>query len=415
MINIIEHGRINEQIERIKNLPFEGPTERIQELKYLGINKELEANYYVGLSWLIENELAIAITPKIKDVDFLKIFMNCFNCQIASKMIGDIYYIDFNKPKIKFEITLFEITPLLILHFLSLVIKIAQKGLKRNYIQTEGNLKNKIKGKHLINVNSKLNVFKGRIDRNYCRFQDYSIDCIENRIIKKALSFVSSYINYRFKQFNNLIPALNYCLSAFKSVSDNIDNRQIKQIRINPLYRDYKEAIKLSQMILKRFSYSIDETNKETEHFHPFWINMPLLFEIYVLSLLKTAYSNNIIYQVTGHKNVKVDFMKIDENIIIDAKYKKIYDHVKDDYEISDIRQLSAYSRDIAILNKLNLDMDFDTNLSKVIDCLIIYPDVSGLESFNSVKGLKENKINHFINFYKIGVKLPIINYLIKN
>jgi 5-methylcytosine-specific restriction enzyme subunit McrC len=127
-----------------------------------------------------------------------------------------------------------------------------------------------------------------------------------------------------------------------------------------------------------------------------------------VYSLLKEEYrKKEISYQPHG-KYGNVDFLNLDEQLIIDTKYKLIYTDGK--YNIEDIRQLSGYARDEGVLKTLKIfksTKEIDDNV--VVDCVIIYPDDSKHEDFKD-RQLKEEKINGFTKFYKCGIKLPINN-----
>ncbi|SDE43389.1 5-methylcytosine restriction system specificity protein McrC [Riemerella columbipharyngis] len=135
-----------------------------------------------------------------------------------------------------------------------------------------------------------------------------------------------------------------------------------------------------------------------------FWIDMSKLFELYVYSLLKDAHGSTIQYQPS--KDVKrqnhgcygdIDFLKLDEKILNDTKYKEVY---KDEYKIEDIRQLSGYARDYCIGKNRSIESD------KIMDCIIICPDKNANEHFKN-KELKETAIKQFTKFYKCRIKLP--------
>ena len=65
----------------------------------------ITAKYYIGLSWLKEGESAIYIEPKIEDLDFLSMFMNCFDneCQDVVHKLVNTYEIAFSKKPIKLD------------------------------------------------------------------------------------------------------------------------------------------------------------------------------------------------------------------------------------------------------------------------------------------------------------------------
>lgn len=371
---------------------------------------QLWASYYIGIDWIREKESYIAVEPKIKDLDYVKMFVHCLHHSEISKFIKEIYHIDFQKTPIEIQNSNWDLTPFLVVHFLSLVETIAKQGLKSNYIVREENLNSKIKGKIQFSKQLKKNIVSKREDRVYCRFQEYCTDCLENRLLKKALLFVQRYTAKHLdkEKYKVLFQKQNRLLSAFESISENISHSEIKRIKINTLYKEYVEATDLAKQILKRFGYSYMNTyNKDEKKFRPFWINMSKLFELYVYSLMKDAYGSNIMYQLSedgkrqtsGHYG-DIDFMKLDEILLIDTKYKEVYMQ-NGKYDIDNIRQLSGYARDWGVLKKLGITSD-----NVVIDCVIIYPNKNSNDNFKG-RELKEKSIDQFTKFYKCGIQLP--------
>lgn len=196
-------------------------------------------------------------------------------------------------------------------------------------------------------------------------------------------------------------------MPAFHNVDENIDNKLLKNVTHNSFYKEYKEALYLSNLILKRFGYNIKEIESlknNTIKVPPFWIDMSKLFELYVFGLLKDKYKNNILFQVQGTYG-QPDFLLVTESdkMIIDTKYKRKYRQEK--YFPEDIRQLSGYSRDLKILKRLGFASEEEHNIT--VDCLIIYPDQNASE--NLADDLQSDRINGFSKFYKMPIKLPII------
>jgi 5-methylcytosine-specific restriction enzyme subunit McrC len=360
--------------------------------------KQLKTSYFIGACWLAENKLALQVEPKIQNLDYLTMFLKCFEYPKVSRELSTIYRIDFNQPKIELASDDFAITPLLIIHFLQVVKAIARKGLKKNYYPVEQNLNAKIKGKININKTLKHNIFKAQNHKTICNYQAFGIDCLENRLLKKALKFVQSYLlQTNIETNNNLTQTLAYCLAPFELVSDEIDIHSLKILKNNAFFKEYSEALKLAKMILKNFSYNLKNTQTK-ELTPPFWIDMSLLFEKYIYTLLLD--DNQVEYQVKGNYGT-VDFLM--DNLIIDAKYKPKYANRKKDdyvYKIEDIRQLSGYGRDEKIRKKLNLN-------EKIAKCLIIYPLKNGKNKLVNLWNEAET-ITQFKDFKKIGVELPI-------
>ncbi len=392
------------EAEEIKELHLDFSF-RKGDVNFLGLSPNLQTGYYIGVDWLKEGEAAIQVNPKIQGLDYITMFMECFKAPEISDELFKIYKIHIDKPAIEIDSNHFEITPLLIIHFLNIMKSLVRKGLKKDYIRKEENLNSKFKGKLLFNQHLKNNIIKNRYDRNYCGYQNYSIDCLENRILKKTLQFVYVYINKYYKQ-KELLSNLNYCYSAFEYVSEEVEITEIKKIKINPLFKEYAEALRLAKMILKRFSYSINEVNKDfNDKVPPFWIDMSLLFECYVLGKLKEKFGSSIKYQAQG-KYGAPDFLELKDKIILDTKYKLIYNDEK--YEIENIRQISGYARDKGILKKLNVEND-----NIVVDCVIIYPNADSKNNFTE-RQIKEGPIKQFQKFYKIGIRLPVYKDRIK-
>ena len=410
LIEILEHQKLTDkQKERLSSIDISLPNNN-DKPEYLGLSSFGNVGYFIGAKWLKENEIALVVNPKIKDLDYLKMFMCCFNNPITSKEISNIYDIDLKKTPIQIPSTSFELTPLIIIHFLNLVKKIVKKGLKRDYIWVENNLNSKIKGKVLINQNIKQNIIKSRPDRTFCKYQEYSQNCLENKLIKKTLDFVFVYFKSHYSKNKELLNLFYFNYTAFSAISNNVDVNDIKSLKTNSLYKEYNETLKIAKIILKRFDYSIQNTEKNKEKYPPFHIDMSLLFELYVYSKLHKTYGKDILFQYHG-KYGDIDFLNVKDKTIIDTKYKTYYKENftgqtqwKRDEIAKDIRQLSGYSRDVNVLKKLNFNLD--DNLP-ILDCVIIYPDQNTEKVDIDSLTFKNNRINQFHKFYKYGIKLP--------
>ncbi len=403
IIEALEHEMVSDKIPRevIDNLQLE--TKYPEKYVGLHINRQnqLSTSYFIGCKWLDEGKYALVVKPKIHNLDYLKMFLHCLSSPVTSKALSQVYKIDLKAPPIELPAETFDLTPFIIIHFLSVLKQIIRKGLKRDYTTIEENLTSKIKGKILLARHVKHNLAKVRKDKNYCRYQEYSIHSLENKILKKTLEVATSYIKRNHLDNKDLMELLSYNKKAFERIEDyRVTPNSFKLVRHNNLYQEYREALSLAQVIMKRFGYSTRETATETktQKFPPFHIDMSLLFEIYAYSLLHKTYRNKIKYQYHG-KYGNMDFMHITEKIILDAKYKPAY---KNDYIIDDIRQLSGYARDINVIRKMGYQADVP-----VIDCLILYPDQENGDNKIQPDKIKNQPINQFYKFYKYGIKLP--------
>lgn len=388
------------------------------EPRYLGITPDLRASYYIGAEWLT-SEKALVITPKMPDIDHISMFMSALRHAPSATYFSKFYGINYSGRKIESAKLDGILTPLLLIHFLSAVRKLLEKGLKKGYVTREENLQAKIKGKVMMSRHYSKNIANHRPDRILCSYQEYSADIPENRLIKKALIFAKRSIAVMpALQHHKIHPELNRMLmtslAAFEGVSDCIDTHSVRTVQRNKLYGDYGCAIKLAKQLLKRYDYSIDKVKGEKDWVPPFWIDMARLYEVYVYGLLQKAYPGQIKFQVRGAFHTAVDFLKMDEELIMDAKYKPHYDT---SYRgvIDDIREISGYARDELILNELGI-----SEKDNVPDCLIIYPKLEDgrMEDGDILSVIKEGRpllpeSTHFKNFrkfHKICVPVPRIS-----
>ncbi|MCQ2339710.1 MAG: McrC family protein [Paludibacteraceae bacterium] len=382
--------------------------------QYLGIDwdqtdrrrKTIRASYYVGTCWL-NSEIALEIVPKIQHLDYMQMFMCCLdsnNVEIQNAF-SNVYGIDFDAPLIDVQSQDIQLTPILMVHFLKLLEHLVRRGLKSNFVQREETMCGKTRGKIMLAQTIRRQLATGRRDINICQYQEYNSDCIENRILKKALVYTFEYLKIHPVSANrNLLQIVHHCLPLFSSVSDQITTHDIQHFRINPLFKEYAETLKIAKYLLRRFDYSIDNaTDAQFDHkTPPFWINMPILFELYVLSKLRQLYSD-IRYQWSVSYN-RLDYCRLSERLIIDAKYKPQWDNSA--IVMENVRQLSGYAR----LSKLRYMLGVDDK--NELPCLILYPSRDGIDQFTASTILREAKtepLRVVEEFYKLPIRLPII------
>lgn len=390
------------------NLKFQ-ETGFLKEPKYLGIN-DWTASYFIGAAWLVPDELAVVVTPKMPDIDFVQMFLAALevDTQKEANYFAQCYGIQFDEPQIETDEELNQLTPLLVLHFISLLERLVKHGLKKDYLLREENLKAKVKGRILFGKHLKTNVFQQRSDRMYCQYQEYTDDIPENRLLKKALLFSERILDRcdslkRQSQYPEIQLRLNRLKASFSHISDGIEPYQVQKLSSNKLFKGYKEAIKVAKMILRRFDYSIREAASEQQSTPPFWIDMARLYEMWVLCRLQKNAVNPIMFQEAGFYGRQVaDFVIREESLILDAKYKSKY--AEDWVDIDDIRELSGNARDDRLLQ--NLPEDYSPR------CIILYPgNTDELKPESDILFEQQGrKIPHYRNFYKISVPLPVYN-----
>lgn len=389
--------------------------------RYLGIHPQaphtLCASYFIGAEWLTDHH-AVVVTPKIRSLDFIEMFVSALKFEPAAAYFSKFYGIDLDARPIKTHVLDNQITPLIVIHFIALLKRIAKRGLKKAYVVKTENLRSRIKGRIVISGHIRHNITPCREDRTYCRYQEYTVDNPENRILKKALRYAESYLDTlsAHRSFATLSSTVNHLKTFFADVSEEVEPHELKTIVHNKIYKEYAEGIRIAKMILRRFNYSISETRHHTDCTPAFWIDMSRLYEVYVYSRLYERYGEAIKFQVAGYGNTAVDFTDTDRKIIIDTKYKPQYAGSHKGI-ITDIRQIAAYARDRKILKTMGCDGDH------IVDCLIIYPEkmidkefsdkdnCAQLTSFDDTDNLlqKATPITGFERFYKLSFTMPVL------
>ena len=410
---------------------FSGNPDMKRTPSYLGINKDFTASYYIGACWLQEGKIAAAVMPKM-ELDYFEMLRIALavDTEYELQYFSKCYGIDFDRPSIPLNQNINYLTPLLIAHFISLTEKIIRNGLKKGYAYREENLQNKIKGKICVSKTIKENIVKCRLNKNVCAFQEFTADIPENRLLKKALLFCKKMIITlesftRHSAGQTLVQKLPGILLSFETVSEYIQPSEIKQFRASKLFPHYRSALQLAKLILRRYDHSINSISTLEQETVPYWINMSGLYELYVYAqLIKNYGKENIGFQVSGYEKTAVDFIKKDEQLIIDAKYKPQYAH-SDAGMLDDIRQISGYARDRKILAAFSIG----EHSHDEIKCLIIHPEPQNKTESNNNPSPNEDKMNercnifidgngqtlieqaaeikYFRNFYKIGIPLP--------
>ena len=368
----------------------------------------LKADYYIGIDWLAGQEF-VYVEPKMNyqeqelEINFQKMLFDIYSANIDPKYTQNLIKIYWEEPLITIEQQKDRLTPFLIIQFLLLLKHIVRKGLKKSYYIVEKDFNNRIKGKIQLSKQLKQNIFKNKYTTHLCQYQEFGIDNLENRFLKKVLQFVISFKNthpnYFAENDREIQQLINHCIPYFELISDEIPYKTLKNIATNPFFKEYEEAIRIGNHILKRFSYNITQTSQQKVAIPPFWIDMPKLFELYVYKKLQEIFSKEEIFYHFTADYTELDFLLNSPKykMVIDAKYKTIY---KEGKVIDDIRQISGYARLKNVYKTLKIDDD------RLIDCLIIYPSLVNSDNF-CIEDKEE--ISEYKNLYKLGVSLPLI------
>jgi len=423
--NFIEHHDwYYEEIIPESKLPVIPPPILFQNRKeapcvYIDATRMLHSSYYVGVDWL-NDDTEIFIEPKLhKDsatqTNYLQMLFDSLKHHDAVEYTYKLFEIKWNKKFISIEQTQDLLTPLLVVQFLRIVQQIVRKGLKKSYYHVDRNLNGRIKGKIQVSRTIQKNQLQGKTLLSYCGFDEFGLNCPENRLIKKVLIFVQRYLptipNLSIKPFSSEV--FNYIFPAFEEISEEVNHYDVVNLKTRVFYKEYEEAIRIGKLILRRFGYNITNiSDNKIIQIPPFWIDMSKLFELYVLGKLRDTYGNSVVFQSSAeYGNPDYLLNTGNEKIIIDAKYKTYYKEGlkgqaqgKRDNIVKDIRQLSGYSRDRKIRDYLKIEN------AAIIHCLIVFPDQKSSDELPDELISERNAIPEFLRFYKCGIKLPIIN-----
>lgn len=128
------------------------------------------------------------------------------------------------------------------------------------------------------------------------------MDCLDNRVLKTALLLCRDIINRNriglSHQIDELDNMYQNAIVAFGQVQAGVSMQDLHRVHVHPMYKDYRAIMPLAKMIIRKQGYCVgeeyDEATNRKQKFPPFIINMPILFERYVYSLLVERYRRAI-------------------------------------------------------------------------------------------------------------------------
>lgn len=376
---------------------------------FLGLSADGWSSYYVGAAWLKKNSRPLVVRPKIDNIDFLGIFSDALMDNVSPAYFQKAYSINLDAPFIEDRTLNAVLTPLMVAHFLSVMRLLLASGLKRSYIIREENLKNKVRGHILPLRNLQKNILRGHAEKAICRFQEYSYDYPENRLLKRGLLAAESLLVALRVPNNALLQLVRKCLLSFNGISSDITPQAVKSIRRDKLHGEYPDAINLAKRILARTDFAISESSSTSHRVPEFAIDMSRIFEFHVLSVLRRHFiGQRILFQEYAGIMGRADYIVPSAQLIVDAKYKPDYTQKSSDILRADIRELAGYSRSQRIRNILKVEDNSE------IPCLIIYPNGSysgELQILSEQPILSQSEPMPGINsFYTLGIPIPSVH-----
>ncbi len=187
------------------------------------------------------------------------------------------------------------------LSFINQAYLLCKKGIKNKMVRHEENFVCKIRGRIDVKSNIRKNTCNGRNDRFYCKYIDFTIDTIENRILKATLTKCKRTIEDKFEMSSEIMKRLFFCMNALKSVKTvQISSRDFNNANTSGLYIYYKPLLKLAKAILgqKYKTYIADDGNSVSKSVYtiPYMINMEAVFEFYVRTVIRKSIDSSRFY-----------------------------------------------------------------------------------------------------------------------
>lgn len=180
------------------------------------------------------------------------------------------------------------------LSFVNSCYALCKKGLKKSLYYQEENCQSKVHGKINVKKNIRENTRRGRNDRFYCQYIDFTENNIENRILKTTLVKCKKLLSERFEIGQGLAQRIGFCEYVFRRVNlVQIKLSDFNSASVSGLYMYYKPLLRQAKCIhsQKYYSYSADNgvTITRSVFTVPYMINMETLFEFYARILTKKA------------------------------------------------------------------------------------------------------------------------------
>ena len=425
--------RPNGEMHRFHPLGIEQPPAIIVQ-KSGGENFVLKfsSHYFVGIDWIIPGKLAVRVRPKIDqksqskhnadtftEIDVLGMLNEIVSANLESKHYDGLITFPSDSTPIEKGGDTVGAYQFLIAQYLSILKRLVQKGLRRQYIARQEIYKRKLRGRILWSKTfSKPSAHLA--DRIACEPVIFTQDTDENRYLKAGLNAAGVTLGKLPSGLKSeaLRQQFRYILKAFEEVSDTDESTRPRFVKTNPVFKDYSIAIEMTRNIFAMESVGFARTqNKATVL--PHWLYMPKLFELYVYSkLLATKQSgDHLAYHLQVGKQ-ELDYLcnvnafkqtaVKSQYVIVDAKYKLRYDNDSGAIDRDDARQLSGYARFKPVFNKLNEWGMSIHETTTIIPCLIVHPTLNPLAP-TTIEFHRIRESKNWLGFYLLDIRLPVL------
>ncbi len=225
--------------------------------------------------------------------------------------------------------------------FISLLQHLCKRPLMGKTDRNEENLVGKAKGKIVFHKNIRCNTLRGRGDRLYCRYLQYTEDITENQILKAALKKAEAFLNQYFRSVsggkNTFRDMIAYCNNALAHITHkSISRFDLNSIKTTGVYVSYKPVVHAAKMVLNEITVAASGQMTITSYVIPYAISMEKLFEMYIRTYLKQAGVKSFDSPEPGIRLLRYD----DKTAVLTERNKSfanyISGHVKPDIILHD-------------------------------------------------------------------------------
>lgn len=168
--------------------------------------------------------------------------------------------------------------------------RICKKHLRQAMSFREENFNGKVVGNIQVSKHIKQNITQAREDRIYCRYPVFTVDTLENRIMKAALLKARKIFKKNGITIKEIGRIYSYCENSLKSVrSVGISKADFGKTNITGFNSYYKPVMELAKIVLIGHGVNdlIGDETDDLKYVIPYTINMESLFEFYVRASLK--------------------------------------------------------------------------------------------------------------------------------
>lgn len=233
---------------------------------------------------------------------------------------------------------------LLLLQFFRQLKKAMRKGMFRKYRQfsyNDSNVKGQIDIARHIKENAMLS--NGRIAYNT---REYTVNNYYNMLFLRAFDKMQKKYPHAIKSFianssdiKSAIAFLKNGNPEYGSVSDRALLRETDRKIVHSVYRSYEQLRVTSRIILRRLG--VNTYSGDRGRLSGVLIDITKLWEIYLKKTVLQDFEEQCEFSILGGKRtLKPDFLMQEKGIVLDAKYKPIWeDTLRGDWSSNTVRE----------------------------------------------------------------------------